>query len=482
MRNELSRGREAGGERAEKQALEDHDKSLLDTWSQLGSLTFKLEYHSTPVTKEQQLENKLSTIFYIGEKLKIVANGLTGYHCPVIANPSDSRIQNARQSMVSVIVEGKVRPAGGYTSDLNPTIDQEGNVLDGNEQQAFCAPLRRGSYFDSSGDFGPYWVIFQPDAVGSDRYNGIPARFHQYYLVPGEIDREFIKERSLTRGADQDAVKKIITYDEFIELHQSVVYEGWAEDRRKSAEEVEKAGGKFSDQAEQQRSLEGSTDMALVDIARDPEESIQMRHTALLKMTSGGKEVTDTCLHYLRFGNEQGQKLAMHKLTSVPLLDPGEEVLQAVNAFRSDNIRADTGYYINRFLEKFSYITQPDKYEQYAPKTWEDFARTASLLALDWHYGKRDRVGMKKGLFVYLLKGIRSGEVQLADISDGELNTNDILLGLEDVNDIGLLTDTSGGMQVDFGGWGIVGFQGAPLSRRSDYLKKIVPGDSRKKL
>lgn len=112
------------------------------------------EYRQNPLTEDEVLENELFMVLAIGEKLNIPSNGLMGYH-ENTGIPFKERVPISRDSLVSVIKEGNVRPARGYTSDLNPFVDTEGNLNDGNEVQAFCAPLRRGSYFDSAG----FWAI-----------------------------------------------------------------------------------------------------------------------------------------------------------------------------------------------------------------------------------------------------------------------------------------------------------------------------------
>lgn len=581
------------GLNVEKKGLEQHDARLKTVWEKVEK---KLEYHPTPLNQEQKLENKFYTIFYIGEKLKVPANGLSGYHAHVVSESSETKEQNARRNMVSVIKDGLVKPAWGYTSDLNPHIDKDGNLINGNEQQAFCAPLRMGSYFDSAGNFGPYWVIFQPGTAGADRKNGIPADFHKYYLVPDETDKKLVAKQALDRGADENSIKKIVTYDEFIELNKTELPANWAEEKEKAKEhekDVYLGVGKLRDQVKQLTNWEEGIELylkhitdsnedplfrtllakdidlfpdwfrgyklkaeevlvkvkdpflkiindrdtaeelrksclyklrgeekflnkqdkdsllhlaqdksqtegmrfalvdilkdyrekedinkALVDMASDPEERVSIRHNALFKLQGSEKEVTDTFLRYLKEGNEQGKKIAMYKLTGVPLFDPQKEILQAVDVFARENKRADTFYYINKFLDKFSYVIQPDAYKEYVPKSWDDFKNKTSLLSGDIRYGGDNRDLMKRGLLVYALDAVRHGEIKLTGLTNEGASIKDIILFMGERNDIGVLTDLSDGMTVYFGGWGISGSTANPLSERKS-LRKLAHEEDR---
>jgi hypothetical protein len=197
--------------------LQAHNELLGAVWNKAAAGMFsRPEFTDNPTTEAQKLENQLWQIFYLGEKLNIPANGLIGYYA-LSGTPFADRIPIARDNMLKVIQEQWVKPANGYCSDLNPHVNSDGVLIDGNEKQAFCAPLVLGSAFEAAGNYGPFWVIFDHETLASDRRNGISGDHHSNYLVPTDIDKSFL----LHKGEMPLEIQyKIITYQEFLQLHQ----------------------------------------------------------------------------------------------------------------------------------------------------------------------------------------------------------------------------------------------------------------------
>lgn len=87
----------------------------------------------------------------------------------------------------------------------------------------------------------------------------------------------------------------------------------------------------------------------LSEIARDEDMDIQIRNEALARVEATEQSV-DLFLDFLRHGSEQEQKIAMKRLTEVPLFDLNSNILQAVNEFSQANKRADTRFYLDLFF------------------------------------------------------------------------------------------------------------------------------------
>lgn len=179
--------------------------------------------------KEQIIlwQDKLNKVIAVGEELNIQANGLIGYH-RYFGRTFAQRMQYSRENLVNIIVEGRLRPATEYSGGAGTLhegdIDEQGRLRDPYQLQAFVATLKTTAY-------GPYWILFKPEVIGSDRASGIPIEYHESYLVPELADRQALSDMidaQVTSGKTTEEMaqafkKKIITYDEFIAGHQEAL-------------------------------------------------------------------------------------------------------------------------------------------------------------------------------------------------------------------------------------------------------------------
>ena len=528
-------------------------------------------YHEDPQTDEERVQNKLNAIFYLGDKLGILANGITRYHNPIIRTD----FQTARQNLVEIITEDSFRDPSLYRDGVPEAeyINDEGVLVDENDHSV-----------KTGGSSSPYLVIFTPEVIGADRHSGIPGEFHKHYLVPDEINRQEIQAQLHGENIPPERLAKIITYDEFLEHHQEQLPEDWMRqpsrdtghqervtadmttlanearmsstweratdlflteiantendteyrrtaiarllqihnwfDFRSTQEEILQRGQETfwnivqnpddaedvrnfalrkilleEDEAEQLLpialdtnepiSLRGSiivkaakqsenTEVAqtLTAIAQDPEEDISLRHHTLFSLQGAHPEIINTYLTYLAEGNDQGKKIAMKKLLEAPLLEPEENVFEGVQALSQNNTRGDTQASIDKFSEKFEYITHPEKYAQFTPESWEDFQeKLRSLIFARGGLTKEDILDRNNGLLVYLVRGVHQGTLRITDMGDGGIHEDDIALGLKtDTNLLGFVRGQGGGNGVRLARGG----SPSKVQEKNAALKKVV--------
>jgi hypothetical protein len=202
----------------QKAALMQRDEVLASIVLDSGS---PVAEPASPDPAVSYWKSRFEAICLIGRHLGIWANGLHGYYH---RGPGPG-FEGTRSNLISVVCEGKIRPARGYASGgatmIDCQIDAHGNLRDGEQTQAFVAQLRTPL-------FGPYWVLLDPAVVASDRAAGIPQQYHRGYLVPEEVDRQVLTDMAweqveagrLSRSEVAAFEDKIVTYDEFIAPHQ----------------------------------------------------------------------------------------------------------------------------------------------------------------------------------------------------------------------------------------------------------------------
>ncbi|MFH1092928.1 MAG: HD domain-containing protein [Candidatus Omnitrophota bacterium] len=216
-----------------KRALQLFERQVYLTGRELGLINKqgKINKEGYRIYEQEEKQRQKKMILEIGNSKKVLAYGV-----------DESKV--GLQGLADILIQGYVKARK----------TKSGYVI-------FAGPLRPQrvdeQYFDyiaeSSGDYGPYYVILDP-AIENIRIEhkigekkiimpgfykarkvgigtwGLPYKYHGAYLVPTEKDRQFLikkieqalKQSRINMDYAKQITQKIITYFEFIQAKEEV--------------------------------------------------------------------------------------------------------------------------------------------------------------------------------------------------------------------------------------------------------------------